>query len=44
MNDNNKEEEEWDDNIKVYQLISTVKEINFDNNSCKIEFQGNKTQ
>ena len=31
VNDNNKDKEEWDDNIKVYQLISTVKEINFDN-------------
>ena len=31
MNDNNDDDEEWDDNIKEYQLISTVKEINFDN-------------
>ena len=31
MNDNKEEEEEWDGNIKQYQLISTVKEINFDN-------------
>ena len=31
MYDNNEDEEEWDDNIKEYQLISTVKEINFDN-------------
>ena len=29
--DNKEEEEEWDGNIKQYQLISTVKEINFDN-------------
>ena len=27
---NRKEEEEWDDKIKQYQLISHVKEINFD--------------
>ena len=31
VNDNKEEEEEWDVNIKQYQLISTVKEINFDN-------------
>ena len=31
MNDNKEEEEEWDDKIKQYQLISHVKEINFDN-------------
>ena len=31
VNDNKEEEEEWEDNIKQYQLISHVKEINFDN-------------
>ena len=31
MNDNKEEEEEWEDKIKQYQLISHVKEINFDN-------------
>ena len=31
VNDNKEEEEEWEDKIKQYQLISHVKEINFDN-------------
>ncbi len=29
--DNKKDDEEWDDNIKQYQLINHIKDINLDN-------------